>query len=445
MHNPIHRRTFLRASGVSLGLPFLESMNRAVAASSTTRPPKRLLVIGTPFGFDPPSFVPVTTGRDYEETPYLKHLATHRDDYTLITGTSHPDTGGAHQSEVVMLTGAAYPDASFNLKNTISIDQEFASRFRGQTRYGSFVLSTGGHSPVPGISITSNGVPVPPEDSPEKVFANLFLGGSAKEKEQELHRIREGRSLLDFVGERAKQLSKKVSSHDQERLEEYYDSVRDVEKQLQLSREWVGRPKPAVPGGMKSPKDIGGPGQQGEKLKIMLDMIRLALVTDSTRSICLRTFGDHHSLTHHGQEPEKLKELHRVETDLLTHFSTLLDQLKTSRESSGDRLLDNTMVLLTSNMRDGNSHKCWDAPAILAGGGFRHGSHIGFNPVWLNELATGDQIANAKTSQSTVHRPEIGINQMPMCNLFLSMLQHAGIETDRFGSSNGTLTGLEPM
>lgn len=439
MHHPINRRTFLRASGISLGLPFLESMNRVAAAGPGVAPPKRLLVIGTPFGFDPPSFVPTATGRDYQVTPYLQHLAAHRDDFTLITGTSHPETGSAHQSEVVMLSGAPYPDSSFNLRNTISIDQEFAAHFRGQTRYRSLVLSTGGHSPVPGISITANGVPIPPEKSPAKVFADLFLGGSSADKARELHRIREGRSLLDFVSERAQRLSRHVSHEDRERLDEYFTSVRDVEKQLQLSREWAERPKPPAPG--KPPQDITGPGQQGDKLKLMLDMIRLALVTDSTRSICLRTFGDHHSLTHHGQEIEKLSELRKVEIDLLQRFSGLLDQLKTSRESSGQSLLENTTVLLTSNMRDGNSHKCWDAPAILAGGKFRHGSHITFHPEWLEQLARSE--SQAATSQATIRRPVMGVNQAPMCNLFLSILQQAGIEKDRFGSSAGTLTGLD--
>ncbi len=439
MYPPLNRRTFLRASGISLGLPFLESMNRAVSAATAATPPKRLVVIGTPFGFDPPSFVPTTTGRNYEETPYLKHLTDHREDFTLVTGTSHPDVGSAHQSEVVMLSGSPYPDISFNLKNSISLDQEFAAHVRGQTRYNSFVLSTGGHSPVPSISITANGVPIPPDESPSELFAKLFLGGTEEETARELHRISEGRSLLDFVGDRAKSLGRRVSSKDRERLEEYYDSVRDVEKQLQMSRDWAHRPKPDPIG--KQPQDVDSPEEQGARLKLMMDMTRLALVTDSTRSICIRTFGHHHSLTHHGQEEKKLTELRRVETELLQTFSGFLEQLKASRESSGERLLDNTMVLLTSNMRDGNSHKCFDAPAIVAGGGFRHGDHLAFNPDWLEELSS----PNPPGKQVTVHRPIMGRNQVPMCNLFLSLLQQGGIETDKFGSSAGTLTGLETV
>ncbi|WP_197441589.1 DUF1552 domain-containing protein [Thalassoglobus neptunius] len=412
-------------------------MSRSVSASTPSTPPKRLLVIGTPFGFDPPTFVPTTAGCDYEETPCLKLLSEHRKEMTVITGTSHPDTGSAHQSEVAMLTGTPYPDLSYNLKNTISIDQEFAAHFRGQTRYESFVLSTGGHSPVPSISITANGVPIPPEESPSKVFANLFLGGSKEEADRELHHIREGRSLLDFVGERARSLSHKVSSDDKKRIDEYFESVRDVERQLQMSREWATRPKPAPIG--KQPQDINGPGQQKAKLKLMLDMIRLAIVTDSTRSICLRTFGDHHHLTHHGQEEKKLSELRIVENELLQSFSGLLAQFKASKEGAGTSLLDNTMVLLTSNMRDGNSHACYDAPAILAGGGFKHGSHLAFNPDWLEELSRTVPMDKG----DRIHRPIMGVNQVPMCNLFLSLLQNAGIEKERFGTSNGTLSGLE--
>jgi hypothetical protein len=165
----------------------------------------------------------------------------------------------------------------------------------------------------------------------------------------------------------------------------------------------------------------------------------LALVTDSTRSITIRTFGDHHALTHHGQEPEKLAELRHVEVDLLQVFDSLLTKLKSSKEGTGEALLDRTMTLLTSNMRDGNSHKCWDAPAILAGGGFKHGHHLAFNKPWLESLGNPD----TTTAVTSTQRPDMGINQAPMSNLFVSLLQRAGIETDHFGTSTGTLTGLE--
>lgn len=434
MNSPIHRRTFLRASGITLALPFLESMTRAVSIAAAPEPPRRMLLIGTPFGFDPPSFVPPKAGRGYPLTTHLEHLKEHRADFTVITGVSHPFVSGAHETERVLHTGVAM-DGSANLRNTISLDQEYATHMRGKTRYSSLVLSTGGpttHSPS--LAYTPNGVPIPALESPSAIFARLFLDSTPEEAALELERIDEGRSMLDFVGEQARRLSRRVSRNDRERLDEYYDSVRDVERQLQMSREWAGRPKPKPLS--KPPKDIDGPDQQPSKLHLMCDIIHLALVTDSTRSISLRTFTEHHNLTHHGQEPEKLAELRRTEVELLTAFNGLLTKLKSSKEGTGATLLDQTMVLLASNMRDGNSHRSYDLPAILAGGGFRHGQHLAFNPRLLETLHEGKM-------PGVTRRPAMGVNQAPLCNLYLSMLQRGGMETDRFGSSTGTLSGLE--
>jgi len=437
MNHPLPRRTFLRASGIMLALPFLESMTRAVAAAAPPPNPRRLVLIGTPFGFDPVSFIPQRAGRDYPLSPHLGHLKDHRDDFTLITGVSHPRCSGAHETERVLLTGMAM-EGSASLHNTISLDQEYAAHLRGKTRYDSLVLSTGGpttHSPS--IAYTPNGVPIPAIESPSEIFARLFLSSTPAQAAAEMDHISEGRSMLDFVGEQARRLSRRVSSNDRARLDEYFDSVRDVERQLQMSREWVNRPKPQPIG--KPPVDIVGPGQQPSKLQLMCDIIYLALVTDSTRSISLRTFAEHHNLTHHGQEPEKLAALRQVEVDLLTAFNSLLTKLKSSQEGAGQPLLDSTMVLLTSNMRDGNSHRNYDMPAILAGGGFRHGQHLAFNPRLLETLDTEE----AKRPENN-KPPVVGINQAPLCNLFVSLLQRGGIETDRFGSSTGTLTGLDP-
>src|SRR6202041_1048215 len=145
---------------------------------------------------------------------------------------------GGHKAEAVMLTGAPYPDYSYNLRNTISVDQEFASRFRGQTRYDSLVLTTYYGS----LSCTGNGVSIPAINRPSEIFSRLFLSSTPQQANEELRRIGEGRSMLDFVGDQAKRLSKRVSTADRARLDEYYDSVRDVEKQLTMSAEWGNRP-----------------------------------------------------------------------------------------------------------------------------------------------------------------------------------------------------------
>jgi hypothetical protein len=436
INTPLDRRTFLRGAGVALALPFLESMTPAVAAPPKPSPtnPRRLVAIGTPFGFDPYVFVPTAEGKDYKLTPHLEHLKAHRDEFTICSGLSHPNTGGGgHKAESVMLTGAPYPDYSYTLKNTISLDQAFAAAQRGQTRYESLVLTTYSGS----LSYTGNGVNIPAIDRPSQIFAKLFLAATPEQQADELRRIGAGRSTLDFVGEQAKRLEQRVSAADRHRLGEYFESVRDVERQLKMSGEWVHRPKPKAPG--PAPQDLPpGEAQQREKLRLMFDMIHLALVTDSTRSITIKTFGAHHDLSHHGKEPKKLAACRQVEVDLLQTLDAFLTKLK-SAEGAGGRMLDSTMVLVTSNLRDGNTHWTHDLPVILAGGGFKHGRHIAFNKPYLQALVQNDPTKHEKPPAA----PSMGRDQAPLCNLYLSMLQKSGIETDRFGSSTSTLTGLE--
>lgn len=435
MHRPIPRRLFLRSSGISLALPFLESMSKAVGASAPRQTgPQRMVAIGTPFGFDPYVFVPTQAGKDYTLTPHLEHLREHREHFTVISGLSHPNTGGGgHKAEAVILTGAPYPDYSYNLKNTISLDQAFAAHFRGQTRYDSLVLTTTGGT----LSYTSNGVAIPAMRSPSQVFAHLFLASTPQQQAEELRKIGSGRSLLDFVSEQTKRLNARVTAADRARLDEYYESLRDVERQLQMSAAWVTRPKPAPP--QAAPKDIPGPGQQQKQLQLMFDMTYLALLTDSTRAVTIKTFGDHHDLSHHGKEPGKLGACRQVEVELLEAYSGLLGKLKTAREGEGHSLLDQTMVLMTSNLRDGNTHWTHNLPVLLAGGGFKHGQHLAFNKPYLETLSDPDADKKPKTV------PSMGRDQTPLCNLYLSMLQRAGIASDRFSSSAGTLTGLDPV
>lgn len=435
MFRPVDRRLFLRGAGCSLALPFLDAMTRAASGPATTSP-RRLVAIGTPFGFDPAVFVPTTTGKDYKLPSHLEHIKDFRNDFTIVSGLSHPNTGGGgHKAEAVMLTGAPYPDYSYNLKNSISLDQKFAEHFRGQTRYDSLVLTTYNGS----LSVTGNGVAIPALDRPSQIFAKLFLAGTPQQAAEEMRQIGEGRSMLDFVGEQAKKLNKKVGPTDRARLDEYYESVRDVEKQLQMAGEWVNRPKPKAP--VAAPQDVGGPGQQPKKLQLMFDMIHLAIVTDSTRAITIKTFGDHHDLSHHGKEPKKLAECRNVEIELMKSLGVLLGKLKNSKEGPGGTLLDSTSVLLTSNLRDGNTHWTHDLPVFLAGGGFKHGQHLSFNKPFVESLAA--ELADPKAKPTEKKPPMMGVNQAPLCNLYTSILQRAGVPADKFSSGTGTLAGLE--
>lgn len=430
---PISRRLFLRNSGIAIGLPMLESMLPAAPAAA----PRRMVCIGVPFGFDPSALIPINTGRDYTLPSHLTHLAAFRDDFTIISGLSHPNTGGGgHKAEAVILTGAPYPDYSHNLKNTISVDQAFAAKFHGETRYESFTLTTQGQS----LSVTANGVSIPAIAQPSAVFKKLFLAATPAEMEAEMRRIDEGRSMLDFVSERAKSLNRQISTADRQRVEEYFESVRDVERQLQMAREWVNRPKPKAIG--IEPKDIDDNQQQKAKFQLMIEMIHLTLVTDSTRAVSLMTFGMHHDLSHHGKEPKKLAACRQVEADLLQTFAGLLTKLKNAREG-GSTLLDSTMVMMTSNLRDGNTHWTYNLPAILAGGGFKHGQHLAFNRPYLEEVKQ-EIAANAEGKKINPEKkiPLMGKDQQPLCNLYTSMLQKGGVETERFSTATSTLEGL---
>ena len=434
---PLPRRHFLKHAGIAVGLPFLDSMLPSIGhGAEPAAPPRRMVCIGVPFGFDPTAFVPVTTGRDYVLPSHLTHLADYRDDFTVISGLSHPNTGGGgHKAEAVMLTGAPYPDYSHNLKNTVSVDQAFAARFRGETRYESFVLSTQGQS----LSVTANGVAIPAIDRPSEVFKKLFLAATPAEMDAEIRRIDEGRSMLDFVGERAKSLNRQISTADRQRVDEYFESVRDVERQLKMAREWVNRPKPAPIG--SEPRDIADRQQQKAKFQLMIDMIHLALVTDSTRAISLMTFGMHHDLSHHGKEPKKLAACRQVEVELMQVFGGLLAKLKSANEG-GSTLLDSTMVMMTSNLRDGNTHWTYNLPTILAGGGFQHGQHLAFNRPYLDEV-NQELSAEPGTKLSTEKKiPLMGQDQQPLCNLYTSMLRNGGVEIDRFSTATGPLAGL---
>ena len=438
MKTQIPRRLFLKSSGIALGLPLLESMlpRNANAADGGT-PPKRMVCIGVPFGFDPTAFIPLKAGRDYELPSHLKHLEEFRNEFRVMSGLSHPNTGsGGHKAEAVMLTGAPYPDYSYNLKNSISVDQAFASHVRGQTRYESLCLTTYSGS----LSSTANGVSIPAIDRPSEVFKKLFLASTPAQAEEEIRRIDEGRSMLDFVSEEAKELNSKISSSDRQRVDEYFHSVRDVERQLKMGREWVSRPKPEPIG--NSPNDVGDNAQQAAKFRLMIDMIHLALVTDSTRAISIRTFGMHHDLSHHGKEAKKLAACRKVELELIQAYGGLIRKLKESKDGAGT-LLDGTMVMMMSNLRDGNTHWTHNLPVILAGGGFKHGQHLVFNQPYLEEVAHELNPPEGKAASVVKKIPAMGKDQQPLCNLYTSMLQRGGVETDRFSSATGPLEGLE--
>ncbi|HEX7898352.1 MAG TPA: DUF1552 domain-containing protein [Planctomycetota bacterium] len=404
----LSRRSVLRGAGAALALPFLETM---ASASPRRGVPRRMVAIETNMGILPQYFFPEKAGADYASTPYLDKLAAHRAKTTVFSGVSLPGVTGAHAAEKCFLTGTPHPERG-GFRNWISLDQFAAERVGNETRYPSLVLamtSEGGQT----LSFTRSGAAISAERSPKKLFQKLFVQGKPEEVEAAAEQLRQGRSMLDFLGAQSRRLDAAVSEADRKRLDEYRDSVRELEKRLQSAEAWEYKPKPKV--GAAVPTDVDDGREFVKKTRLMFDVIKLALETDSTRLVSL--FIDTtviHNITHHGNRPEVLAELRGHEEGQFAALNDFLTALEGVKEE-GQSLLDRTMVLYGTCMGSANSHSNVNLPVLLAGGGFKHGQHLAFDVK----------------------------NNYPLTNLYVSMLQRLGIEASSFSTSTGTMKGLE--
>lgn len=418
------RRAFLRASGVSLALPFLDAMMPRVWAGEAAKQPKRMICICNSLGIYGPLFFPTGTGRDYKDSPYLEALKEHRDDYTVFSGFAHPGNEAAgHNAERTFLTAARYPELP-GFRNSVSLDQFVADKLGATTRFPSLILGTSGNN----ISVNRSGVNLPADTKPSKIFAKLFLEGTPDEIKREEARLAEGRSVLDAVSDQAKRLSNKVGAGDRNKLDEYFTSVREMEGRLQAMQEWSRKPKPKVSAPV--PQDVQNAADMIGKMDLLFDLMPLALQTDSTRVATIYISGEdyvlpipgvtmgHHALSHHGQEPEKIAQLRRVEEGMMKSIGGLIAKLKRTQEG-GTSVLRNTSILFGSSLGNASNHSTSQLPILLAGGSFKHGQHLVVAP-------KGDLK-----------------NSAPLSNLFVSMLQSMNIESDKFGTSTSTVTGLD--
>lgn len=414
----VSRRLFLRGTGAAaIGLPLLEAMQptlgQRLLGAGEVQVPRRFVAICGTLGFHAPFFFPEKPGKDYKTTPYLAKLKDHRDQITIFSGLSHPNQQGnnGHASEMTWLTSAQRPGLA-GFRNTISLDQLIAEKIGMQTRYPFLALSTSGRS----MSWTANGVPIPGVTSPAKLYTALFVDGTKKEISAELARIRRGKSILDTVRDRAKELKSNVGSDDREKIEQYLAAVRDLEIRLQQSEGWVTRPKPKID--VPKPQDVANRNDAIGRQKLLYDMIVLALQTDSTRTVTFQLSGmnavpvidgvrsDWHGLSHHGKDPKKIDELKIIELAEFETFGKFLTSLRKITEQ-GRSLLDSTAVLFGSNLGNASSHSWKNLPIMVVGGGYRHGQYV------------------AHDSKSNT----------PLANLFVSLAQRMGLEVDRFGSS----------
>ena len=418
---PFPRRQFLRGAGVLLGLPFFE---QSIARGATPKAPRRMLIISNNLGFLPKPFFPKTAGRDYELTQTLAPLADVRGEFSIFSGMSHPDVNGGHSAENCFLTAARGPTKS-GFRNQISLDQFAVEKLGQLTRFPTLNLGVNIDKANRSLSWTRDGVLLPAEDSAPALFRRMFLQGDPAAVKRQLNALDERGSILDTLLDHTKKLSRDLGSDDRSRLDQYLTSVREAEERLLTAREWELKPKPVTQ--LPEPSDIQDKKRIFEKLDLMLAMAQLAFESDSTRIITLMvdafatpafkidddesTTEGYHGLSHHGQAPAKVKQLEDADRQQMVLFRKLIQNLAAKREDDA-RLLDRTMIMFGSNMGDANKHDNTNLPILLAGGGLKHGLHHAFK----------------------------GDHDKPLCNLFVSMLQHLGVETDSFGSSTGTLT-----
>lgn len=419
------RRTFLRAAGVSLALPCLESLAPVRALAAAAQPRRRMVCICSPLGLQPAYFFPKQAGKDYELSPYLEVIKEFRNDFTVVSGMAHPNVGPSHDSHFSFLTAAPHPERRAGFRNSISLDQVAAEHLRGQTRFSSLSL---GEST---LAWTRSGAPVPIDPYPGNVFNRMFLEGRPDEVQAQTRRLRDGQSILDVVRDQAKRMQPALGVNDREKLDEYFTSVRELEQRLVQSEEWARKPKPKVDA--KPPINITDGVNLIGKCKNWFDLIHLALMTDSSRLVNLDLLGTsgvtpgiagvtlgHHDLTHNGRDPVKIEQLKKLELAKMETFRAFLSKLKETKEE-GASLLDRTMVFFSSNLGDASTHGVKNLPVLLAGGGFKHGQHLVF--------------PEAKTKNDPA--------PPPLSNLYLTMLHRLGIDAKEFGSSTGTLPGLE--
>lgn len=405
----LSRRTALRASGVTIALPLLDAMCPAFGAEQPAAP-RRMVCIETNMGILPGYFFPENSGPDYTPGPYLQKLADHRDQLTVFSGVSLPGVTGGHAAERCFLTGTPHPERG-GFRNGVSLDQFGAEHVGNETRFPSLVLAITNENST--LSFTRSGAPIPADKSPRLLFEKLFVQGRAEEVEARVEELRQGRSTLDFVAQQSKRLNRGLSAIDQQRMDQYQTSVRELERRLHSAQEWEYRPKPQV--ASKAPEENMDPQQFVERSGMMFDVMKLAMETDSTRIISLMIDTTViHNITHHGNRPEVLSELKGHEERQFEALNRFLTALRATVEQSSS-LLDRTMVLYGTCMGSANSHANDNLPVLLAGGGFKHGQHLAFDQA----------------------------NNYPLSNLYVSMLQRLGLEVGTFSSGTGTMRGLE--
>ncbi len=403
---PIPRRTFLKGTGITLALPWLDAMSvradsvtsaGSIAAAET---PRRTLFGFFGLGINGRDFTPIDAGPNYTATPILKPLEELRSDFTVVSGLKLTHSGG-HVGDRTYLTGTNTRSAGAKLR--VSCDQELAQAIGRQTRFPSLTLGikrgTGfGGNQDQTLSWSPSGTPLPSENRPHVLFDQLFRPDTAETLNQREAEFIQRTSVLDSLREEARQLAKSLGREDQRKLDEYLTGIRDLERRMQVEKEWLRKPKPDVERlsfGKEQGLDPNKAGLEYRRYqRLMFDVITLAFQTDSTRVISYlarmdgqdgtgawRDLGNpynYHEMTHHGEDPDKLKWFTKADIWYMEEWAYFLRKLKSVKEGDGT-LLDHTLVAYGSSGGSINAHHNHHLPTMLAGGsrlGIRHQGHI---------------------------------------------------------------------
>ncbi len=439
----IRRRTFLQGTGATLALPFLDGMAQgATLRGAETELPRRMCCIFFPFGVAMPEeesedrqwgWFPTGSGRDYQLTNPLKPLESLRESVSIFHGLSHPNgrSLGGHDTGDTFLTGSDLAGSKFT--NTISIDQFAAHSLGQQTRFSSLTLSSDGGVGEPTrsttLSFSGDGRPVPALASPRQIFNRMFGKNEEASAKANRQRLENSASMLDMVLEHSKSLKRRLGQQDQQKLDDYLESVREVEKRVDRSQDWLDIPKPDIdPSAVDLAVDQQAPK---EYLRAMYDLMYLAFQTDTTRlatymvgqvagattianafpaSIGLQ--GNWHGLAHGANKKGGKEKLGRFDQFMAEQLAYFLQRMADTREGDGS-LLDRTMVLYGSS--NSKTHRNLDYPLLLAGGGglgLKHGQYHHFE------------------------------EKTPLSNLFVTMLDRLNIPVSSFSDSTGEMSEI---
>jgi hypothetical protein len=441
----ISRRTLLRGVGTVVGLPWLEAMapiTRSVMSAEEAKAPLRSLFFSVPNGAHMAAWTPSEDGPRYQLNKTLECLAPHREYVSVLTGLTldgaraHGDGGGDHaRSGASFLTGS-HPKKTngADIQNSVSVDQVMAQNLGNKTRFASLELGLEGSAQAgncdsgyscaypSNLAWRNSTSPLAKENNPSAVFDRLFGGENAAEKAKSKSvRQAQRKSVLDFVLEDANDLQKKLGNADKRKLDEYLYAVRDVENRLVRS----DKLKLGEDGIPNFPRPAGVPRDWSEHCKSMMDLLALAIQSDSTRIATFMVCNEgnnrgypnigvpegHHDVSHHGKSSEKQEKIQKINAFHAEHFAYFVDALARVKEGSGS-LLDNCMIVYGSGISDGDRHNHDDLPIILvgkAGGKIKTGSH---------------------------HRYP---KETPLCDLYVWMLQQMSVKADSFGDSKGML------